>query len=99
MSTELDAIGLLAKVDRAVLTLYCEWWATERELKAKLAVEPITVAGSMGQQVANPAWAMHRDASDRVERLAKELLCTPVARLRATLPEEPDDQDDGGILD
>lgn len=99
ITKDLDELGLVAHVDRAVLTTYCEWWARARQLKKMLDDESLVVSGSMGQPVANPLWAMHKDAADRVVSLAKELLCSPTARLRANLPEEPDADQSEGILD
>lgn len=99
ITKDLDELGLVANVDRAVLTTYCEWWARARELKRLLDEQSFTVIGSQGQPVANPLWGMHKDAADRVVSLAKELLCSPTARLRANLPEEPDADQSEGILD
>jgi P27 family predicted phage terminase small subunit len=95
----LDELGLVAKIDRAVLTLYVEWWQRERELAERLEHESLLVLGSQGQDVANPIWAMHRDAADRVVSLAEKLLATPIARLRANLPEDSDGDEAEGILD
>ena len=101
VTTELDALGLVAKVDRAILTVYCEWWSRERDLSRELdQADSLFVPGRReGELVKHPLWEMHRHAADRVVQLAEKLLATPVARLRANLPEAADDDEGDGILD
>lgn len=101
VTSELDELGLVAKIDRAILTVYCEWWSRERELSRQLdAADSYFVPGRRdGELVKHPLWEMHRHAADRVVLLAEKLLATPVARLRANLPEESDGQTAEGILD
>lgn len=100
ITPELDELGLLAKMDRAVLALYCTWWSKFCDLERHLRSLPLTVDGQRGA-VKPPGWSMWKDASDRVHQLAKELGITPMVRLRTDLPSPPGDdgEDVDDILD
>jgi P27 family predicted phage terminase small subunit len=87
---ELNARKLLAKVDRAVLTEYCTAWSLSRQALAILEQEGLIVADGEDDWRKNPAWQIWRESTAMTAALAKELLITPNARLRATMPEVPD---------
>jgi P27 family predicted phage terminase small subunit len=102
ITPELDELGLLSKMDRAVLAMYCTWWSKFCELERHLRGLGVTVEGRRaGESVKPPAWSMWKDASDRVHQLAKELGITPMVRLRTDLPSPAGDtdDDDDDILD
>jgi P27 family predicted phage terminase small subunit len=97
---ELDSKGLLATIDRAVLTIYCDAWATHYRARVQLAKEPLTVlSGSDRRPAKNPLWQIYRESGVLVAALAKELFASPNARLRAQLPEDADGEEEEGILD
>lgn len=98
---ELDELGILSTVDRAVLAAYCDAWA-----KFVLVSKALSDGRDLLAQDArsdrpskNPLWQVYRDASTLLERLARAVGATPVARLRMTVPEAPDDDEGAGILD
>jgi P27 family predicted phage terminase small subunit len=95
---ELDALGVLARVDRAVLTLYCDAWARFVEV-ARLLDRAELVHRERGHMAKTPLWQIYRDASGLVAQLARSIGASPEARLRMNLPERPDDDDGAGILD
>lgn len=106
ITPELDELGLLAKMDRAILALYCTWWSRWCDLNRQLARDTsrndgLVVTGHHGVRVKHPAWSMFKDATEQTVRLAKELGITPLTRLRMDLPSPVGDDDDDrdGILD
>jgi P27 family predicted phage terminase small subunit len=95
---ELDRLGILARVDRAVLAAYCDVWSKWVEARNELAHGLVVEYRSDRGPTKNPAWQIYRDAANQLVALAKELGTSPNARLRMTLPEEDDDEGDD-ILD
>lgn len=97
---ELDAKGLLAKVDRGVLSAYCDAWAQWNRARLELDEGELTVlSGHDLRPAKNPAWQIYAQAGALVAKFATELFITPNARLRAQLPEADDAEEGSGILD
>ena len=98
---ELDELGILAKVDRAVLAMYCVTWSRCVRLERKLRDhETVSSARDAKAIVKHPAWQVYRESVGLLKELAKEVGASPGARLRMTLPEgDASGQDDGGVLD
>lgn len=98
VTPELHRLGILAKLDRAALALYCDSW--DKFVRAAKVLEDAELIerDSHGPKK-HPGWTIYSSAASTCANLAKELLLTPSARLRSTLP-EPDDKGPGeGILD
>lgn len=97
ITPELHRLGLLAKLDRAVLAGYCQSWsqfvAAERLIGPRLCV-----IGQKGEVVKHPAWQVRRDALTQLTQLAKELGLSPNARGRMTV-EPPEDEEEDDLLD
>lgn len=89
---ELEAIGLLATVDRSILMRYCQAWADWLSLNENLAATGMLVRGRRDALVRNPLWLLRHDAEAVLSDLGKQLGLTPAARLRQgvthDLPEE-----------
>lgn len=94
---ELENMGLLALVDRAVLVRYCTAWADWCEIDDQLSATGKLIKGARngGGVVRNPLWLMRSDAEATLSDLGRQLGLTPAARLRAgvkhELPEEEED--------
>jgi P27 family predicted phage terminase small subunit len=88
---ELDDKGLLSKVDRGVLTAYCRAWSHACAAQKILEEGDLVLPGTedYGPRK-HPAWQIWREATTLATALQKELLLTPSARLRATMPEAAD---------
>lgn len=96
---DLDALGVLARVDRATLATYCSAWGKFVAAEQLLQGDDLVAERRAGNGPAkNPAWQIWREAATTVAALAKELFLTPNARLRSVRPEAADDQEDD-ILD
>ena len=99
VAKEMGRAGVLAEVDRGILTAYCTAWAhmmaAEKDLKARGQV----VANREGVPVKNPSWQIYREANRTMVAAAKELYLTPTSRLRfpvapGAAPIGDDDGDD-----
>lgn len=88
---ELERLGLLTRLDRAVLAMYCDTWS--KWCQARKALKSLIVAGAKGDRK-HPAWQIYRDAEMSVSALAKELGLSPNARGRMKAPDGPDDPED-----
>ncbi len=91
---ELEAVGLLATIDRAVLIRYCRAWQDWCDLDVKLLATGMLIKGARGGvPVRNPLWLMRRDAEATLIDLGKQLGLTPQARLRAGVKHEQPDKE------
>ena len=96
----LVAEGHLSRLDRGVVVMYCEAWEAREKAVAILRDQGLTVYGGDSGVKKNPAWQIWREASASMLAAAKEMLATPIARVRTTKPEAADGYDAGeGILD
>ncbi|WP_457541891.1 phage terminase small subunit P27 family [Streptomyces filamentosus] len=96
---QLDALGVLAQLDRATLATYCAAWSKFVAAERLLQGDDLVAERRAGNGPAkNPAWQIWREAATTVAALAKELFLTPSARLRSVKPEADDDPEDD-ILD
>lgn len=98
VTRELEAAGVLAQVDRGILTTYCTAWAHMMEAEAIMRVEGITAPGREKTRVRHPAWSIYREAARTMVNAAREIYATPVARLRipiapGAVAHEDDDDD------
>lgn len=96
---ELDAKGLLTKVDRGVLASYCRAWAHSCEANDFIMEHGLVIRDRDGTERKTTAWQMWRESTSIAAALAKELLITPNARLRATMPEVSDGEEGESLLD
>jgi P27 family predicted phage terminase small subunit len=89
---ELDPLGLLASVDRDILSAYCDAAAFAKEARDQLVDSGLTRVGQRGETVKHPLWAVWRQAVSMMESLGTRLALNPSARLRM-LADLPDDDD------
>jgi P27 family predicted phage terminase small subunit len=95
---ELDELGILARVDRAVLAAYCDAWAKFVLASRALDSDGLLRVDRWDRTGKHPLWSCWRDASGLVAQLARLIGASPEARLRMNLP-EPDGDDEGAFLD
>lgn len=79
---ELEKMGLLTTLDRAVLIRYCRVWADWLDLDAKLQQTGPLINGRHSGFVRNPLWLLRTDAESMLGDLMKQLGLAPQARLR-----------------
>jgi P27 family predicted phage terminase small subunit len=95
---ELDRLGLLTKVDRGYLVVYCEAWATFDQARAAMAEYGALVAGRDGGLVKNPAAQVMRDAADLMIKFGSRFGLSPSDRTRLSVAPESEDGPDAQVL-
>lgn len=90
---EIEAMGLLATIDRGVLIRYCRAWEDWCELDEKLQATGMLVKGRRDGLVRNPLWIMRSDIEATLADLGKQLGLTPAARLRAGVVHDQPEQE------
>lgn len=85
---QLEAAGLLAKLDRSVLIRYCTAWADWCELDEQLKATSKVIRGSKGQLIRNPLWIMRKEAEETLSDLGRQLGLSPNARIRVGVVHE-----------
>ena len=84
---ELEDIGLLTKLDRALLMRYCTVWADWYEINTAIQKSSKLVMSQNGLKI-NPLWYMRSQAETVLNELMKALVLSPNARLRASIAHE-----------
>lgn len=97
VTKELERAGVLAEVDRGVLTAYVTAWAHMMEAEADLREHGVTVLNREKVAVRSPAWSVYREANRTMLFAAGQLYITPVSRLR--IPIAPGAVSDDGSSD
>jgi P27 family predicted phage terminase small subunit len=97
-------MGVLSRLDRALLSAYCSTWAHWVAVSRLLDTSDPTAPDPTHPQRPgagirkNPLWSVYFSLAALLMSLAKDLGLTPAARARLTVL-EPDDTDADGILD
>ncbi|KKL89644.1 hypothetical protein LCGC14_1912690, partial [marine sediment metagenome] len=94
---EIEAMGLLATLDRGALIRYCRGWADWCDLDQKLRETGLLTKGANGGVVRNPLWMMRSDIENTLRELGKQLGLTPAARLRAGVKHEEPEVDESKV--
>lgn len=95
---ELEAIGLLAKVDRAYLVAYCEAWSNFCEAREAVREHGTLVQGRDGNLVKNPATQVMKDSLEMMLKYGTQFGLSPTARARMTFSIPQDKPDEGSAL-
>lgn len=84
VTKELERAGVLADVDRGVLTAYVTAWAHMMEAEKLLRTDGVVIESKRGDTgpVKHPAWQIYREANRTMLAAAVQLYITPVSRLR-----------------
>ncbi|MBO7963942.1 phage terminase small subunit P27 family, partial [Pseudomonas aeruginosa] len=84
---ELDAAGLLVRVDRAALASYCQAWGRWVDAEEKLAVSGPVLKGDHGLYQ-NPYLHVANKAMEQLYKFLIEFGLSPAARSRVQAPRE-----------
>jgi P27 family predicted phage terminase small subunit len=87
---ELDALGILGRADLEILKTFVEAVVLRDRVTAELDEQPLVIVDDEGRS-RNPNLVTLNQALGAVDRLARQLGCTPAVRLRMPRPEEPDE--------
>jgi P27 family predicted phage terminase small subunit len=85
---ELEALGVLARVDGAALALYCAAYSTAVQADMEVGLYGLLVDTGMGGVKSNPAVAMARAARSQMHRLLTEFGATPASRSKVKVRDE-----------
>ena len=91
---DLLRLGLLAKVDRAALAQYCQWWGRYVEAERILDVKGLVFETETGYLMPRPEVAIAQKASDRCRQFASEFGLTPARRSSMHVPQREDKEDE-----
>lgn len=86
IAPELERLGLLTQLDRAILTKYCQAWSAVVALEREIAESGWWVPTGDGGRKRNPAAASLNEAYKRLFAAATEFGGTPAARVRLATP-------------
>lgn len=96
MSAELGRAGVLAEVDRGILTAYCTAWGHMMEAEALMKRDGLLVRSEDNRgTIRNPAWLVYKEANRVMVNAALQLYITPVSRLRIPIAPGAAGVDDG----
>ena len=89
---ELADLGLLTRIDRAALVLYCQAWADYVQAKGKAAEKGPVVKSPTGSPIHNPWHSIANKAFDQLRQMLSEFGLTPASRasVKAVAPREAD---------
>jgi P27 family predicted phage terminase small subunit len=82
IAPELAALGLLAKIDRSALALYCDAYARWLEAIAALQQYGVVIKSPSGYPIQSPYVAVANKAGEQVRLMLAEFGMTPAARSR-----------------
>ena len=95
ISKELASLGLLTRIDRAPLAVYCQAWARWLECEDRLRKHGVVVRGADGTPVQSPYFRIANEAMKQMARMLIEFGMTPSARSRIEISlQEQDDLDE-----
>lgn len=82
ISKELDGLGLLTKVDRAALSLYCDAWGRWVEALEALKTYGVVMKSPNGYPTQSPYLSIANKAAEQIRLLLGEFGLSPSARSR-----------------
>jgi len=92
ISKELNALGLISRIDRAALVAYCQAWADYIEANQKIDEEGAVIVSDKGGVYQNPWVGIKNSALTRLVKISAEFGMTPSSRSRVQA-EKPSDED------
>ena len=82
ISVELARLGLVSKIDRAVLALYCQTWSDWTQAREELKGHGRTVKSPNGYEIPSPHLTIANAAGKELRALAAEFGMSPASRTR-----------------
>lgn len=81
----LTTAGVIAEIDRGILTAYVTAWAHMQDAEEILKKEGL-IRNTKDGAARHPAWMVYREANRTMIAAARELYLTPTSRLRIPVP-------------
>jgi P27 family predicted phage terminase small subunit len=85
MVKELEPLGLLTNLDKAILASYCQAWSTWAYATLKIREKGLIVMASTGTPMQNPYWPIINKANEQMVRALTEIGMSPSSRSRVTV--------------
>ena len=79
---ELLQMGVIARIDRSAIAMYCTAWARWIAAEAALEVDGTVLTGAQGGTYQNPHLAVANSAMDRMQKILVEFGMTASSRTR-----------------
>ncbi len=92
----LDTLGLLTKIDRAALAMYCEAWGRWVQAEEALRKFGVMVKSPNGFPMQSPYLAVANKAIDQMRGLLTEFGMSPASRTRISV-EQPMSEEDAAM--
>jgi P27 family predicted phage terminase small subunit len=89
----LAEVGLIAKLDRAILTGYCQAWARWIECEQELEKTGLIVRAPNGYPMQSPYLSIVNKALDQVRQMSEQIGLSGSARSRIKAGDVPDEYD------
>ena len=89
---ELNRLGLLARIDRALITAYCQCWAMYVDATKDIEENGTTFETEKGYQGPRPSVAIAAKMIEKLNQLSAKFGLTPSDRAKMAMP-EPKDED------
>jgi len=89
---ELAAVGLITRIDRAALAMYCEAWGRWLEAEEALRKYGVMVKSPSGFPMQSPYLAVANKSMEQMRGLLTEFGMSPASRARISV-QEPSDAD------
>lgn len=89
LAAELHALGILTRIDRAVLAAYCQTWSRWCAAERKVTEQGTIVKSPNGYPIINPYLSVANEALRQLRAFATELGLSPSSRSRVNLPDAP----------
>lgn len=80
--------GLLTKVDKAALAMYCQAWGRWVEAENQVAINGDVVKTKQGNIIQNPYLSISNRAWDQLSKMIQQFGLSPAARARLTVQPE-----------
>ena len=79
---QLEAMGLIAEADRALLAFYCQAWGEFVEADGRIKKEGLTLRTKEKYTYPNPLVGIRNGAFERAQKIAAQFGFSPAARAR-----------------
>lgn len=90
---ELTALGIVTRLDRDLLGMYCQTWSELQEIWRLRETEPLMITTAAGNEIQSPLVGMENRAVARLIRIGAELGLSPSSRtgLKISRPMQHDE--------
>lgn len=93
ITTELHALKIISRIDRAALAAYCQAWEDYVKACKQVEKEGAVIISDKGGAYQNPWVSIKNSSMDRMVRISSEFGMTPSSRARVKV-EAPDEEDE-----